>query len=149
MDRYEWMAIAVLSLFLIPIGYVVRWVVVIIRSPKLPPLPPFETEAWNHKGQQLTITFRKGARPDQKVIDEIENNIDRYEGLIASHVAETEGNQTDFRKGLRLEGVSFPLYEDEQAEYDFSLNYVADDNSDMVFEAYFKDGKIEEVATGD
>lgn len=149
MDRYEWMAIAVLSLFLIPIGYVIRWVVAIIRSPKLPPLPPFQTEPWNHKGQQLTITYRKGARPDQKVIDEIENNIDRYEGLIASHVKEAEGNQTDFRKGLRLEGVSFPLYEDEQTAYDFSLVYEADDNSDMFLEAQFKDGKVKEVTAGD
>jgi hypothetical protein len=149
MDRYEWMAIALLSLFLIPIGYVIRWVVAIIRSPKLPPTPPIETEPWTYGGQELAIIYRKGARPDQHLIDEIKSNVKRYEEMIAAYVKETEEYQEEFKRGLILDSITFPICDDEFDEFDFSIGYKDAGGSDMSFEAYFKDGRVQSLSAGD
>lgn len=149
MDKYEMLAVLVLSLFLIPVGYLVFWVVRIMRSQRLPPSPPVDNEPWTYNGDQLTITYRSGSRPDQGAIDEIKDNINRYEAMIAERVRETEGSDVDFTSGVRLAGISFPIWDDEQGEYDFSISYEADDGSDMVFDAYFKDGRVLEVAAAD
>ncbi|MFA5204128.1 MAG: hypothetical protein WC708_06950 [Lentisphaeria bacterium] len=147
MDKYEILALLVLSLFLIPIGYVVYVIISIIRSPKLE-MPQLEFEPWEVGEQQLTITYRKGARPDQNIIDEIKSNIKKYDELIAEHAKETEGCK-DFKAGLSLSGISFPLDDEERGEYDFRIDYEFDDKSDMVLEAYFKNGKVQKIISGD
>jgi len=147
MDIYEILAVLVLSLFLIPIGYVVLWVVSIIRSPKMPPLPPVESEPLTLGELTLTITYRKGARPAQSVIDGIKGNIAQYEAMISAHVQQTEEYQDDFKAGIKLEGISFPVYDDE-TDYDFCFEYGFGDNSDMFLEVYFKDGKVHPMGGG-
>lgn len=147
MDKYEILALLVLSLFLIPIAYVVYVIISIIRSPKLE-MSPLEIEPWKVGDQQLTITYRKGARPDQDIIEEIRSNFKKYEELIAEHAKEAEGCQ-DFKAGLSLSGISFPFDDEEQGEYDFSIDYEFDDKSDMLLEAYFKNGKVQKILSGD
>ena len=136
-------------LLLVPVGYVIAWGVSISRRPKLPPLPPLETEQWTHKGQQLTITYRKGARPDQKVLDDITGSIERYQGMIVEYVRETEEYNEEFKAGLSFTGISFPVDDDEQGEYDFSVDYEAQDGSDIFFSATIKDGKVKSLSAGD
>ncbi|MFA6291001.1 MAG: hypothetical protein WC637_04425 [Victivallales bacterium] len=149
MNKYEILAVLVLSLFLIPIGYVVYVIISIIRSPKLQ-IPPIENEPWTYGGQQLTISYRKGARPDQKIIDEVKDNINQYEKLIAEYAEETEGyKKNEFKTGLSLSGISYPLNDEEKEEYDFSIDYQFEDNSDMVLEAYIKNGKVLRILSGD
>lgn len=150
MDSYEKMAILVLSLFLIPVGYVVFWIVSIIRSPKLPLLPPMECESFVRGEQKLTISYKKGSRPDQGIIDGIKSNIAQYEAMIRAYVKKTEGQaDVDFEDGMKLEGISFPIYDDELSEYDFSFDYGYGDYSDMSVEVYFKDGKVQSLESGD
>ena len=149
MDKYEVLALLVLSLSLLPIGYLVFWIVRIVWSPGVPPLAPVDSESWICNERQLTITFRKGLRPEQKAIDEIKSNIDHYEAMVAARIRDTEGTDADFRTGLRLEGISFPVDDDEQGEYDFSISYISEDGSDMVLDAYFRDGEIQEIVAGD
>jgi len=149
MDKYEMFALFVLSLFLIPLGYVAFVIVSIFRSPKLPATPPVDGESWIHGNQQLEIIYRKGARPEQKIIDEIKNDINRYEEMIAAYIKATEENLTKFNAGLIMTDISFPIYDSEQGEYDFSINYSFENNSDMMLEACIKDGKVQSVSVGD
>lgn len=147
MGKYEILMILVMSLFLIPLGYIVYVIISIIRSPKII-IPPIDNESWTYGDHKLTITYRKGARPDQNIIDEIKNNIKRYEEIIAEHAKKTE-ECNDFKAGLSLSGISFPLDDEERGEYDFSIDYQFEDNSDMFIEAYIKNGKVLRILSGD
>ena len=97
----------------------------------------------------MAIIYRKGARPDQRLIDEIKSNVKRYEEMIAAYVKETEEYQEEFKRGLILDSIAFPVCDDELDEYDFSIGYKEGGGSDMFFEAYFKDGKVQSVSAGD
>jgi len=147
MSKYEILSLLVLSLFLIPIGYVLYVIISIFRNPKLE-MSPIEYESWIYGDRKLTISYRKGARPDKLLIEEIKSNIKKYEEQIAEYAKETEGCQ-DFNAGLSLSGISFPLEDEEQKDYDFTIDYEFDYNSDMVLEAYIKNGKVQNILSGD
>jgi hypothetical protein len=149
MDRYELMALAVLSLFLIPIGYVVYWIISIIRSPKLPPMPEIGTESWEHAGQMLTIVYRKDSPPERGYLDQIKRRADDYHALVLAHIDQTGEYKEDTRDGIILEGMSFPLDEDERADFDFSLDYRFEGDTETFLEAYFKNEKVKSLSAGD
>ena len=136
-------------LAMIPIGYVICWIVSIIRNPKKSPLPRLEHEQWTYNSQKLTITYRKGTRPKQNIIDDIKNNIARYEAMILTRINETGEYKEEIKVGLVLDGISFPVYDDEQDEYDFSVDYNLGTDGESFLAAYFKNGKIESLTAGD
>lgn len=137
------------ALLLVPAGYAIAWGISVIRTPRLPPMPALDTESWQNRGRPLTMTYRKGNRPDQGLIDDITRDIERYEELVVDYINRTGEYIQEFKDGISLTGISFPICDDEQDQYDFSIDYTAEDGSDMFLTAYMKDGKVQSLSAGD
>lgn len=149
MDRYELLAIAVLSLFLIPIGYIVSWVISAVRSKSSGPPPMIASEEWNHGDSTIEVLYPQDKRPADQVLSEIKAHLNQYVEMVFTRIRETGEYLQDIKSGISLETLTFPLYDDEQEDFDFSLDFKFDGETETFLSAYFKNGKVDMLSAGD
>lgn len=119
------------------------------RAKKTREIPPVEEEILKLGEQELTIIYKKNYRPSQGLIDSIKQDIPKLEILVLDHIKQSGRYLRETKNGLKLEGISFPVFEEEKGAYDFSLDFciTCDESKSLV--ATFKNGSIQKLMLGE
>lgn len=108
-----------------------------------------ESEVWKYGDKELSILYKIGRKPAQNIIDEITSNIATYEKMVQNYNNDTTKFKKHNMDEFLLEGISFPVAEGENVEFDFSIDFVNTKNLDFFLVAYIKDGKVKKLIPGD
>jgi len=115
------------------------------RAKKIREIPPVEEERRKFGEKELTIIYNKSNRPSQDLIDSIKQEIPKLQALVLDHIKQTGRYARETKNGIQLEGISFPVFEEEKGVYDFSLDFciICDESRSLV--ATFKNGSIQKL----
>lgn len=113
-----------------------------LRPSKNTQLAGVVSEPWLYKEKELTLIFKKDARPNQNKIDDIKNNIDQYLLMVFDFIKESEEFRKYSKDEIILEGISFPVLDTELNNFDFSIDFQYAKEDDSFLVAYLKDGKV-------
>lgn len=111
--------------------------------------PEVESEAWQNGDKELTILYVKNSRPAQNIIDDVKNNINRYDEETIAYLNNSEQYKKYLNDGITLEGVTFPALRNDLSDLDFSIDYKFSKDEERFLVANFKDGKIWRIKIDD